>query len=86
LQPELDCICVKLGSLDVSICTIALDAYSLASAKPIASSGVSQGIVIGKGASCSNGTPPLKEKYHWTFCQKDGHVVEYCFHHVKHQG
>jgi hypothetical protein len=85
LQPEMDCICVKLGSLDVIICAIALYASSLASAKPIASSGVAQGISIDKGASCSNGTPPIKEKYHCTFHQKDGHVVEYCFHLVKHK-
>ncbi|TVT98833.1 hypothetical protein EJB05_55848, partial [Eragrostis curvula] len=75
LSWELSSSHVERESLGVSTCAIALDDSSLANTHVVGSCGVAQGISNDKGASCSNGTSISKEKYHCTFCKKDGHVV-----------
>jgi hypothetical protein len=53
--------------------------------KLVASSGVAQGDSKGNGASLFFGTHTSKPKFHCTFCNKDGHIVEFCFRRVKHK-
>jgi hypothetical protein len=72
-------------SLDGGRCDSALDSSPIATPKLVASSGVAQGDSNGKGASHFFGIHTPKPKFHCTFCKKDGHTVEFCFRHVKHE-
>jgi hypothetical protein len=72
-------------SLDGGKCASALDSSPIATHKLVISSGVAQGDSNGKGASHFFGTHTSKPKFHYTFCKKDGHTVEFCFRHVKHE-
>jgi len=82
-QPEL-ASSVERESLDVSTCDCVSDSSSIASPK-LASSGVAQSDLDGKGASHFLGAHISKPKFHCTFCKKDGHIVEFCFRRVKHE-
>lgn len=83
LHSELKSSCAKCESLDVGFCGIALDSSSLVSSTLSASSYVVQRISKDKCASSSNGTKSSKEKYHCTFCKKNGHTLEFCFRRLK---
>jgi hypothetical protein len=72
-------------SMDGSKCLSALDSSPIATPKLVASSGVAQGDLNGKGASHFFGTHTSKPKFHCTFCKKDGHTVEFFFRRVKHE-
>jgi hypothetical protein len=72
-------------SLDGGKCTSALDSSPIATPKLVAFSGVAQGDSNGKGASHFFGTHTSKQKFHFTFCKKDCHTVEFCFRRVKHE-
>ena len=84
LQLELSS-CVARESLDDSTCAKVLDSSSIASPKLVASSDDVQGISDGKGASCIFGSQIPKPTFHCTFCKKDGHTFDFCFHRVKHE-
>jgi hypothetical protein len=72
-------------SLDGGKCASALDSSPIATPKLVASIGVAQGDLNGKGASHFFGTHTSKPKFHCTFCKKNGHTVEFCFRRVKHE-
>jgi len=76
---------VERESLDASTSACASDSSSIAIPKPIASSGITQDNSGSKGASHFIGIHIAKPKFHCTFCKKDGHTVEFCFHRVKHE-
>jgi hypothetical protein len=62
-----------------------LDSSPIATPKLIASSSVAQGDLNGKGASHIFGTHTPKSRFQCTFCNNDGHTVEFCFRRVKHE-
>jgi hypothetical protein len=72
-------------SLDGTKRASALDSSLIATPKLVVSSGVAQDVSDGKGASHIFGTHVPKPKFQCTFCKKDGHTVEFCFLHVKHE-
>jgi hypothetical protein len=72
-------------SLDGVMCASALDSSPIANPKLVASSGVAQGDLNGKSASHCFGIHTSKPRFHYTFCKKDGHTVEFCFCRVKHE-
>ena len=79
-QPELNSS-LECESLDGG----ALDSSPIATPKLVASSGVARNDLNGKGASHIFRTHAPKLKFQCTFCKKDGHTVEFCFHRVKHE-
>ena len=83
-QPEL-ASSVERESLDASTSACASDSSSIAIPKPVASSDIAQDNSGSKGASHFIGIHIAKPKFHCTFCKKDGHTVEFCFHRVKHE-
>jgi hypothetical protein len=83
-QPE-STSSIECESLDGGKCTSALDSSPIATPKLVASSGIAQDDSNGKGASHLFGTHSSKQKFHCTFCKKDGHTMEFCFRHVKHE-
>jgi hypothetical protein len=72
-------------SLDGGKFASALDSSPIANPKLVASSGVAKGDSNDKGASHFFGTHTSKPKFHCTFCNKDGHTVEFFFRRVKHE-
>jgi len=76
---------VESESSDSSTRAISLNCSSLPRDKLLNSSNDTQLIYKANGASSKNGTHSLKEKYHCNFCKRDGHIVEFCFCHVKHE-
>jgi len=84
LQPELGSS-IERESSDSSTRAISLNCSSVPCDKLLDSSNDAQLISKANGTSSKNGTHSLKEKYHCTFCKRDGHIVEFCFRHVKHE-
>ena len=76
---------VERESLDISTSACASDSSPIAIPKPVASSGVAQDNSGGKGASHFFGAHTSKPKFHYTFCKKDRHTIEFCFRRVKHE-
>jgi hypothetical protein len=72
-------------SLDGGKCASAVDSSPITTPKLVASSSVAQGDSNCKGASHFFGTHTSKSKFRCTFCNKDGHTVEFCFRRVKHE-
>jgi hypothetical protein len=70
--------------LDVGTFAHASDSASIAIPK-LASSGIAQSNSCSNGASHFIGTHIAKPMYHCTFCQKDGHTIEFFFRRVKHE-
>ena len=83
-HPELSS-CAARESLDDSTCAKVLDNSSIATPKPVASSGDDHRISHDKGASYFFGTHVPKLVFRCTFCKKDGHSLEFCFRRVKHE-
>jgi hypothetical protein len=54
-----------------------LDSSPIATPMLVASSGVAQGDLNGKGASHIFGNHTPKPRFQCTFCKKDGHTVEF---------
>jgi hypothetical protein len=72
-------------SLDGGKCASALDSSPIATPKLVASSGVAHGDSNDKGASHFFKAHTSKQKFHCTFCKKNGHTVEFFFRRVKHE-
>jgi len=76
---------VERESLDVSTAACASDSFSITIPKLVGSSGIAQDNSCDKGDSHFFETHISKPEFYCTFCKKDGHTVEFCFRHVKHE-